>query len=725
MNQVAIIVPVFNTAAYLRRCVDSLLGQSIGVDIVLVDDGSTDQSGALCDELSARPGVYVIHRTNGGLSAARNTGIDWVLANSSAEYLAFVDSDDWVSAQFAESMLKGCQLANCRVAAAAVAQTEGRFAFPVVAPKFEVFDVACYWRRSDLLFSIACAKLFHRSLFKDIRFPQGRLHEDEFTTHRLVFQERHIAVCATPLYAYFRHAGSITRTAWSDRRLDAVDGLRGEIAFFQEKGLAGLVDSERLRLVSTVLNLLGEAMREPSARAAVRRLRHVLREEVASIPVLDAALARRIEAALHPWRSRAIRFLKSISRYGIVEAVRLVSCGWSRRPQGIGLIAWWRFGLRNPRRLADGAGEVEVVLTMLWGGGATMYLERQLTSLTEGRIAFVVKPDAVAAGRLWVDVYRDGNRVGPFLVRSLAAFNRLQGHRIRIVVNELVQWHLYESRAELSSGALNRLVDAILRLKMYLAAELVFFVHDYYCVCPRFTLLSPQGIYCASEATCSHCGSCITVADYAPIPIALGETISAWRSAFGRLLMACDEVRTFSEDSGRRVEACFPGLRPTVVPHVPMGVFARLPKVPESGVTIGVFGCIHVAKGARGVVRLAKYLLSRGLHDVRIVVVGTLDTAGEMLPPNICVLGPYHREDLPDIIEREGINVAYLPSVCPETFSYMTQELVALGLPLVCHDLGAPHDHVANYPKGRVCPSFEADDVWDSINQVLRNRVRL
>ena len=98
MANISVIVPVYKVEAFLNRCVDSILCQTYeDFEIILVDDGSPDTCGALCDEYARKDGrVHVIHQENGGLSAARNTGIDWAFANSTSRWLAFVDSDDWV-----------------------------------------------------------------------------------------------------------------------------------------------------------------------------------------------------------------------------------------------------------------------------------------------------------------------------------------------------------------------------------------------------------------------------------------------------------------------------------------------------------------------------------------------------------------------------------------------------------------------------------------------------
>ena len=108
MPTISIIVPVYKVENYIHRCVDSILGQTYAdFELILVDDGSPDNCGAICDDYAAKDSrVVVIHQENGGLSAARNAGIDWVLANSNSQWLTFIDSDDWVNKTYLESLLE-------------------------------------------------------------------------------------------------------------------------------------------------------------------------------------------------------------------------------------------------------------------------------------------------------------------------------------------------------------------------------------------------------------------------------------------------------------------------------------------------------------------------------------------------------------------------------------------------------------------------------------------
>ena len=325
MSKVSVIVPVYNMERYLGRCVDSILAQTFAdFDLVLVDDGSVDSSGAVCDGYAARDArVKVIHQVNGGLSAARNAGVEWACANSESEFLTFVDSDDWVSPGYLAALRGACVSCGCAVASVGVRlvpETSPVVEFGEIAEPVR-WSVEEYWLRDWELPSIACAKMFRKTLFKDVRFPIGRLHEDEFTTHRLVFKEKSVAVIESREYFYFRRTGSISMSAWSDRRLDAIDGLDEQIAFFEERGMVELAAGTRARVVEAIANMLPVARSGNASRAVVRRLKSRLGREFRVVRQrLREPVRKRALTILHPFRAWIARQWRRGLRGGVAAA---------------------------------------------------------------------------------------------------------------------------------------------------------------------------------------------------------------------------------------------------------------------------------------------------------------------------------------------------------------------------------------------------------------------
>ena len=144
-----------------------------------------------------------------------------------------------------------------------------------------------------------------------------------------------------------------------------------------------------------------------------------------------------------------------------------------------------------------------------------------------------------------------------------------------------------------------------------------------------------------------------------------------------------------------------------MIPHRVDYLPARMPKLDHAAsLVIGIIGHISVQKGAL----LVKDLLARldrEDSDARVVVIGTLDVA--VASKRLRVTGAYRHEDLVDLIEANGINLFLFPSICPETFSYVTEEMIALGLPIVAFDLGAPGERLRNYGRSRLCGEVSAD----------------
>ena len=131
MPKISVIVPVYNVEPYLHRCVDSILVQThTDFELILVDDGSPDNCGVICDEYAQKDSrIHVIHQQNGGLSAARNAGIDWAFANSDSQWLSFIDSDDWVHPCFLEYLYRAVQETDAKVSACGIRKVEGEVEF--------------------------------------------------------------------------------------------------------------------------------------------------------------------------------------------------------------------------------------------------------------------------------------------------------------------------------------------------------------------------------------------------------------------------------------------------------------------------------------------------------------------------------------------------------------------------------------------------------------------
>lgn len=238
MPLISIVVPVYKVEKYLERCVSSVLSQTFDdFDLILVDDGSPDNSPQMCDEYSKKDSrIHVIHQQNGGLSAARNSGIEWSLNYSESEWITFIDSDDWIHPKYLESLLNANIINNTQISMGQVYVTENYITCSEADPndKITLLSMNSAFQDETLDPNSACSRLYKKSLFKNIRFPVGKLHEDRFTTYKLYFQFENVSVVEFPLYYYFVNNDGIVHSTWSVRKLDDLEATENQLEFFKK-----------------------------------------------------------------------------------------------------------------------------------------------------------------------------------------------------------------------------------------------------------------------------------------------------------------------------------------------------------------------------------------------------------------------------------------------------------------------------------------------------------
>lgn len=208
---VSVIVPVYNVEPYLRRCINSLVYQTLNnIEIILIDDGSTDGCGKICDEYAAADArISVVHQENAGLSEARNAGID----RAKADYLMFVDSDDWVEPEFCELPLmlakeQQADLVMFQFRRFQNGKEKKRRCYSVdegIKKPAEALDLI-----QSIVGMSAWNKLYHKDLFQRNRYPKGKNYEDLYLTPILVHEAKKIVYSSTILYDYVKRTGSIT-----------------------------------------------------------------------------------------------------------------------------------------------------------------------------------------------------------------------------------------------------------------------------------------------------------------------------------------------------------------------------------------------------------------------------------------------------------------------------------------------------------------------------------
>ena len=232
-NLISVIVPVYNVEKYLGRCIDSILNQTYkNLEIILVDDGSTDSSGKLCDDSKEKDTrLRVIHKVNGGLSSARNSGLNVM----TGEYVMFVDSDDYISADCVESLYNLILKSKSRIAIGNYEMTDSsQYLFPRAQENIQ--QISGVEALNTVQYVSAWAKLYEAKLFKKLRFPEGCLHEDEGTTYKALYYSDSVVVSDGAVYAYFYNPESITKRPKKKNYQDLCVVLNEQIQFYREHG---------------------------------------------------------------------------------------------------------------------------------------------------------------------------------------------------------------------------------------------------------------------------------------------------------------------------------------------------------------------------------------------------------------------------------------------------------------------------------------------------------
>ena len=280
MDLISVIVPVYKVEAYLDRCVQSIVDQTYrNLEIILVDDGSPDCCGAMCDAWAEKDSrIKVIHKANGGLSDARNVG----MAIATGEYLAFVDSDDYLAPEMYQLLYDRMHLDGSDIAACGV-----ELVFEDGTPsRMLTKGGGCVLNRKEAMAAIVDEswlkqpvwyKLYKTKLVRDIPFPVGKYHEDVFWSYRAVARAQKVSVFDTPCYFYLQHDGSIMGEGYSLKRLDAIEAKAQRLSFL-ENGFPEIAQKARKDLAFSCMyhgQLVLKHLEEPEKQQALEQLKNI------------------------------------------------------------------------------------------------------------------------------------------------------------------------------------------------------------------------------------------------------------------------------------------------------------------------------------------------------------------------------------------------------------------------------------------------------------------
>jgi len=290
---ISIIIPIYKVEPYLRKCLDSVLAQTYtNLEIILVDDGSPDNCGKICDEYAEKDKrIIVIHKENGGLSDARNVGLDIM----KGEYVAFVDSDDWVSPKYAEYLydlaityaadISSCNYLPLREGGCVIKSRDS-----LIEDKFydkenfkEMFSVMLY-EENTTIYDSAWTKLYKKTLFTDIQFPKDKLYEDVRTVPQLLQKAGKIIFGKEKHYFYQIRQNSAMTQNFSEKSYDFINAIKEMCQFIGnnydslDKACTRRYTSAMIRVLRQMIELDGFDKKEANSlrKKILQNGRHML-----------------------------------------------------------------------------------------------------------------------------------------------------------------------------------------------------------------------------------------------------------------------------------------------------------------------------------------------------------------------------------------------------------------------------------------------------------------
>lgn len=265
---VSVIVPCYKVEKYLSTCIESVLNQTYADwELILVDDGSPDRSGEICDEYAEKDKrIHVVHKPNGGLSSARNAGLDVM----NGEFVTFLDSDDFWHQDYLKILMgfiiqDGADIAQCdfvRGTATAFPESDNKGSVAVYN-RHSVFT-------SQAAKIIMCGKVYKASFFETVRMPVGLINEDDWTTWKLYDQAERVVVTDQPLYYYTINPDSIMGKAKKKPDLTYWNAYQERIAYYESRGEHDLEDMSRMQFLKSLLMLYSNTALTDEERKSVK-----------------------------------------------------------------------------------------------------------------------------------------------------------------------------------------------------------------------------------------------------------------------------------------------------------------------------------------------------------------------------------------------------------------------------------------------------------------------
>lgn len=340
-----------------------------------------------------------------------------------------------------------------------------------------------------------------------------------------------------------------------------------------------------------------------------------------------------------------------------------------------------------------------------FGGGADLYLRKEADKLIQ------------QGKRVYQVIYQpDYHQYELVDMNSGAQYNFDDIHILLYLVSIKAQC-IYLNEL-VSYPNIKGLIDTLKNVKdIHSNIKITYLVHDYFCICPRLNMIDCKDVYCGLPSV-SECDTCLQKANFDQ-----SKSIVDWRSLNSKLLSTCDEIVCFSKSSKNYLSKVYQNSseKIKVIGHEIENL--RIPVVKKDDViTIGLLGQLCKHKGIDQIKVLIQYIRDNQLTQYRIVCIGD---AQDIENDDIFhSTGKYKRDDISDLVEKYDVDVFFMSSICPETFSYTVSEIQSMNMPLLSYDLGAQGERTKNYKFGKVIPLHASPKViLDTIKELCEGDV--
>ena len=250
MDKISIIVPIYNVEKYLDECLNSIVNQSYtNLEIVLVDDGSPDNCPKMCDEWAKKDNrIIVIHKENGGLSDARNAGLNAI----TGDYFVFVDSDDFVHKDYIKILKDGIDKYNADICIASHIRFLNSVTQEEIDSNYELHDsLQAYFRLANWHkdYVVAWSKMYKTNIFRDLQFKKGKINEDEFYITEVYYKTDKIVYTPAKIYFYRENPNSITGKSFTPKNINSLESLEFRDDFFVKNNFTQFLRNNRMSLL--------------------------------------------------------------------------------------------------------------------------------------------------------------------------------------------------------------------------------------------------------------------------------------------------------------------------------------------------------------------------------------------------------------------------------------------------------------------------------------------